>query len=564
MSSKRAAKPSLLHWHEPGTSKEEKWLIRKLDIFILTYSCLCFFIKYLDTGNVSNAYVSGMKEELNLQGNELNLFTTYYNIGYILGAPVSNLILTVVRPRIWLPTCLLSWSFFVLGIYKSQHAWQIYILRFFIGMFESAALPGLHYVPLFQCLFSISFSPQPRISNSRPHTHDRHGHHPATDAPQIGSWYRASELGRRSAFFVISGVLGQMFSGYLQSGLYTGMNGVGGLSAWRWLFIFDFVLAVPVAIYGMVCFPDTPATTTAFWLTEWEKERARERMREEGREEWGRLDWQAVKRIAKSWQLYVFCVAWSFWCLTCGTNVQTWMALWLKSEKHADGTNVYSVPQINNIPTVVGAINFVFMVGSGTASDLIGSRAPVMAFVGAVMTFCYVIYVIWPASTALKMAAFFLQGCYGCFSPLLSGWVNSLCGGDNQLRAFTMAMMMSVGNAFFTPFSQYMFPASDAPTYRKTNGYPAALVFVVALTIWCSLVMGLVERWYWRKQAAAGVVPQPNADDEESEADQTSVEKVAEVAAKEVDARDESVERATQGDGVVEKKGAWEQPRSVD
>ena len=59
------------------------------------------------------------------------------------------------------------------------------------------------------------------------------------------------------------------------------------------------------------------------------------------------------------------------------------MALWLKSEKHADGTNVYSVPQINNIPTVVGAINFVFMVGSGTASDLIGSRAPVMAFVGA-------------------------------------------------------------------------------------------------------------------------------------------------------------------------------------
>lgn len=67
MSSKRAAKPSLLHWHEPGTSKEEKWLIRKLDIFILTYSCLCFFIKYLDTGNVSNAYVSGMKEELNLR-----------------------------------------------------------------------------------------------------------------------------------------------------------------------------------------------------------------------------------------------------------------------------------------------------------------------------------------------------------------------------------------------------------------------------------------------------------------------------------------------------------------
>lgn len=27
-------------WHEPGASKEEKWLIFKLDFFILTYTCL--------------------------------------------------------------------------------------------------------------------------------------------------------------------------------------------------------------------------------------------------------------------------------------------------------------------------------------------------------------------------------------------------------------------------------------------------------------------------------------------------------------------------------------------
>ncbi|EKG18412.1 Methyltransferase type 11 [Macrophomina phaseolina MS6] len=371
-----AERPSILHWHEPGTSKEEKWLIRKLDIFILTYSCLCFFIKYLDQTNISNAYVSGMKEELGLYGNELNLMTTYYNIGYIIGAPISNLLLTVVAPRIHLPACLLTWSVFVLALFRAQAAAQIYALRFFIGLFESAALPGLHYV--------------------------------------IGSWYRRSELGRRSAFFVISGVLGQMFSG--------------------------------------------------------------------------------------------------LWSLTCGSSVQTWMALWLKSEKKADGTNRYSVPEINNIPTVVGAVNFVFMTGSGIASDIIGSRAPVMLFVGILMTFCYAIYVIWPSSTGLKMAAFFLQGCYGCFSPLLSGWVNSLCGGDNQLRAFTMAMMMSVGSAFSTPFSQYMFPANDAPTYRKTHGYIAALVFVVALTLWCSVVLGGVERWYYKKQAQARPVEEGSAE----------------------------------------------------
>lgn len=36
-----------LAWHEPGTSKEEKWLIRKLDLFILSYTSLTFFIKFL-------------------------------------------------------------------------------------------------------------------------------------------------------------------------------------------------------------------------------------------------------------------------------------------------------------------------------------------------------------------------------------------------------------------------------------------------------------------------------------------------------------------------------------
>jgi ACS family pantothenate transporter-like MFS transporter len=43
-----------------------------------------------------------------------------------------------------------------------------------------------------------------------------------------------------------------MFSGYLQAALFTGMDGKMGLSAWRWLFIFDFVIGIPVVIYGVV------------------------------------------------------------------------------------------------------------------------------------------------------------------------------------------------------------------------------------------------------------------------------------------------------------------------
>lgn len=34
-----------LHWHEPGTSEEEKRLLFKLDWFLLSFSCLTYFIK---------------------------------------------------------------------------------------------------------------------------------------------------------------------------------------------------------------------------------------------------------------------------------------------------------------------------------------------------------------------------------------------------------------------------------------------------------------------------------------------------------------------------------------
>ncbi|RDW77002.1 putative major facilitator superfamily permease-3 [Coleophoma cylindrospora] len=474
----RASKlPVWLRWHEPGTTKQEKRLIAKLDWFLLSYSCLCFFMKQLDSNNVSNAYVSGMKEDLGFgPGNELSWMNTYFNIGQILGGPIANLIITVVRPKHWLPACLLGWSLFVLFLFKCNTAQQFYGLRFCVGLFESAASPGIHYV--------------------------------------LGCWYRKSELGRRSALFVISGVLGQMFSGYLQSALFAGMEGKGGMPAWRWLFIFDFILSVPIAIYGIFCFPDTPHTTNAWYLNEWERKRVVERIEEEGRKPVGKMDRTVLKRILTSWQLYAFSLAWIFWSLTCGSYVMQFFGLWLKAEG-------YSVVNINNIPTILGAVNFVFMLTSGYAADIIGSRVPVTAFVGCCLTFCYIIFAIWDVPSGLKMFAFCLTGCYGCFSPLLYGWVNSTCGGDQQLRAFTLAWMTSIGLALVTPFQLHLFPSSQAPAYAKTHGYGAALAFVVCLTLWCSA--GL---WYVQKVVAKRELIRAGESDDEAN---TSVDAGVEV-----------------------------------
>jgi len=64
-------------------SPEEKKLIRKVDFFILSFCCLMYFFNYLDRSNLTQAYVSGMKEDLNFHGNQLTQITTIFTCGYI-------------------------------------------------------------------------------------------------------------------------------------------------------------------------------------------------------------------------------------------------------------------------------------------------------------------------------------------------------------------------------------------------------------------------------------------------------------------------------------------------
>jgi MFS transporter, ACS family, pantothenate transporter len=59
-------------WDTFDKSPEERRFLFKLDGILLTFASLGYFIKYLDQINVNNAFVSGMKEDLGLYGNQLN------------------------------------------------------------------------------------------------------------------------------------------------------------------------------------------------------------------------------------------------------------------------------------------------------------------------------------------------------------------------------------------------------------------------------------------------------------------------------------------------------------
>jgi hypothetical protein len=85
----------------------------------------------------------------------------------------------------------------------------------------------------------------------------------------LGSWYTPEELGKRAMIFWLAGLSGQMFSGFLQAAAYNNLNGVLGHAGWRWLFVIDAVITLPIALAGYFFYPSLPLQgRKTWWLTE--------------------------------------------------------------------------------------------------------------------------------------------------------------------------------------------------------------------------------------------------------------------------------------------------------
>lgn len=97
-----------------------------------------------------------------------------------------------------------------------------------------------------------------------------------------------------------------MFSGYLQAGLYSSMNGHLGLAGWRWLFIMDGVISIPIAIWGFFGIPDLPHTTRACYLNADDRAYGIERIERLGRQAPVKLTWKIVKKVYIDWKIWVF------------------------------------------------------------------------------------------------------------------------------------------------------------------------------------------------------------------------------------------------------------------
>lgn len=73
---------------------------------------------------------SGMKEDLNLYGNELNYANAFWSAAYVIGQIPSNLILTRVNAPRYIAFIELAWTAFTFGSAGVKNTRTLYALRF--------------------------------------------------------------------------------------------------------------------------------------------------------------------------------------------------------------------------------------------------------------------------------------------------------------------------------------------------------------------------------------------------------------------------------------------------
>ncbi|KAF7917387.1 uncharacterized protein EAE98_010150 [Botrytis deweyae] len=425
-------------------SVEERKLLRKLDAAILSIGCLGFFLKYLDQNNLTNAYVSGMQEDLEMFGNQYTYAGTFYTCAYAIMQIPSTLIIQKVRPSYWLGLMEIGWGTFTFAQAGMHSVPQLYAFRFLVGLFESSFFP---------CMLFI-----------------------------LGSWYTKTELAKRIAIFHMTAPLGTAFSGYLQAAVYTNLNGRHGLAGWRWLYIVCGIMTLPVGFATIFLLPDTPHTTRARYLTKHECALAIERVEKAGKAAPVPITWTKIRRMFTRWRWYALVLGYILYGTSCAAS--SYFAIWLKSEK-------FSVTLRNVIPSGASLISAFCVILWGFGADYSGSR---FAFVIGPLTYGLIpngILAIWPKSVKLKEFAFLTDGVQ-IMTAVFYAWANEICAGDSEERAIVISSMNGLQYAVAAWLPIVIFPQTEAPTFRR--GFPATFGFVIAALLAILLIQFLHTR----------------------------------------------------------------------
>ncbi|KAK5956136.1 hypothetical protein OHC33_002709 [Knufia fluminis] len=398
--------------------------------------CIMYFLNYVDRNAIAQARLNDLEEDLGMTGTEFNTTVSILFVGYVLMQVPSNMMITKVRPGLYMSGWMLVWAAVSGCTALVQNFGGLVACRFFLGITEAPFYPGATYV--------------------------------------LSIFYTRKEVASRIALLYCAQILATGFSGLIAAGIFAGMDGLSGIAGWRWLFIVEGAATAVVALFGFWLLPDTPLTTR--WLSQTERDLAHARMeRDRVSDSQGQASaMEGLKQAVKDKRTWLFCLMQNFHLSACSFNS------FFPTVVKTLGFNT-TVTLVMTCPPFIfaGAAGILFGWSSGRYHErtwhiTTGLSIAIVGFVIAASTL----------NTAGRYIACFIfpVGAYAVNSVII-GWASSTLSQTKEKKAVVLAMT-NVGGQIGYIYGAYLWPKSDSPRYGIGFGASAGFALCSIACAW--------------------------------------------------------------------------------
>lgn len=209
----------------------EQRVPRKVMWRLIPLLIVVYVMAHLDRVNISFAGLT-MTDDLGFSAEVFGFGSGIFFFGYLLFEIPSNLILERVGARRLIATIMIIWGSVSAAMALVTTPTEFYVMRFILGVAESGLYPGV--------ILYLTY------------------------------WFRQRERATAIALFAqalaIAGLVGSPLSGWILDA----SDGMAGMAGWQWLFIFEGLPTVLLALAVMVLMTDRPEQ--AKWLNAEERQ----------------------------------------------------------------------------------------------------------------------------------------------------------------------------------------------------------------------------------------------------------------------------------------------------
>ena len=254
-----------------------------------------------------------MNRDLGLNHEQYGLAAGLFFVGYVAFSIPSNLILSRIGGRIWLPIIMAAWGCASLANAWVTSAGSFYLVRFILGVGEAGLYPGLLYI--------------------------------------LAMWAPGRYRVRMLMLMILSTPFSIMVGSLISQPILL-LDGVAGLAGWQWLFVLQALPTFVLSATFWLALPDGPEA--APWLAAPEKRWLVAQLEDERRQR------EEIKRFSIR-EALTSPVIWMIALAGTGINAAAYgLILFLPQMIHALGVSNAMTPLVNAAPFAIAAVAMVF------------------------------------------------------------------------------------------------------------------------------------------------------------------------------------------------------------